>query len=73
MTYGLTTTPLAEVEIFVRKEQRRRSLQYLEQYQSAQENSESEDCSEFLIIILRINIEQQAFIMPLEVINIFMG
>ena len=43
MTYGLTTTPLGEVEIFVRKEQKEEALKYLEQYQSAQDDNESED------------------------------
>lgn len=35
LTFGLTTTPLGEVEIFVRKEEAEKALEYLREYQSA--------------------------------------
>jgi len=37
LTFGLTATPLGEVEIFVRDEDEEKALKYLEEYQSAQD------------------------------------
>jgi hypothetical protein len=36
LTFGLTTTPLGEVEIFVRNEDEEKALEYMERYQAAQ-------------------------------------
>lgn len=37
LAYGLTATPLGEVEIFVRNEEVGKALEYLKQYQAAQD------------------------------------
>lgn len=37
LLYGLTTTPLGEVEIFVRKEDKQAALGCMEQYEAAQD------------------------------------
>ena len=37
LAYGLTATPLGEVEIFVRNEDEGKTLEYLKEYQAAQD------------------------------------
>lgn len=43
LTYGLTATPLGEVEIFVRKDKEDEALEYLRQYQAALDDGSSDN------------------------------
>ena len=43
LTFGLTATPLGEVEIFVRKEKEEEALEYLRQYQAALDDDSPEN------------------------------
>ena len=43
LTFGLTATPLGEVEIFVRKENEDEAREYLREYQAALDAEESPD------------------------------
>jgi len=40
LTFGLTATPLGEVEIFVRNEDEEKALDYLKEYQNAQDKDQ---------------------------------
>jgi hypothetical protein len=43
LTFGFSTTPLGEVEIFVRNEKEKEALEYLKQYQAALDGDPSDN------------------------------